>query len=169
MQYFYDPANGDRQYAFNPDVVVTGSAGSWVFETAGGVVLGPYPATLVAGMAPVAVVTPTLAQQAVALLAAGLAITSTATPAISATYPCDDVSQGKYSKSLQGLQQSGGATFIGGAATWPIRDMAEVWHPCTPAQYVAIVSAIGAFVAACDLVIDGLPGAVLPVGTASIP
>lgn len=166
MQFFYDPANGNEQYAFNPDVVVSGNAGSYVFTAATGTVLGPYPATLVEGTAPVVVVTPTLAQQAMALLALGLAITSTATPALDATYPCDGVATAKYG-AMQ-LCLAGTSAFPGGGTVGNIKDSAGGWHGVTPAQYTAIVAAIGAFVAGCDLVIDGLPGAALPAAVAAI-
>jgi hypothetical protein len=52
MQYFYDPANNNAQYAFGDDVVVTGAQGLYVFTTPFGAVLGPYPSTLIQGMAP---------------------------------------------------------------------------------------------------------------------
>ena len=51
MQLYYDTTN-NKQYAFNPDVQITGSPGSFVFKTSTGSVLGPYPATLVQGTAP---------------------------------------------------------------------------------------------------------------------
>ena len=51
MQLYFDTAIG-KQYAFSDDVVVSGAPGALVFTAANGSVLGPYPATLVAGTAP---------------------------------------------------------------------------------------------------------------------
>ena len=58
MKMYYDTTN-NKQYAFNMDVEITGSPGSFIFTTADGTVLGPYPSTLVEGIAPY--VEPTLA------------------------------------------------------------------------------------------------------------
>lgn len=52
MQFFYDPANGNKQYAFGDDVKVAGTPGAYTFTATPGAVLGPFPDTLVEGVAP---------------------------------------------------------------------------------------------------------------------
>jgi hypothetical protein len=133
----------------------TGQAAAWQFST---LVSG----AIVAGSAPA----PGLTQQAAGLLAGGLAITSTATTALSATYPVDPVSQQKLLAVQSVLSVTG--SFPGGASTWPVKDAAGAWHVCTAAQFTAIAVAIAAFVAPCDLIMDGHTGISLPATSATI-
>jgi|SRR5579871_3746199 len=106
-----------------------------------------------------------LAAQAASMLAAGLAITSTGTPALSATYPTDPATQQKM-LSVQVVLTATGA-FPGDAQTWQIKDAGGSWHTVTPAQYLAIGSALAAFVAQLDLVIEGQL-TTLPAASATI-
>lgn len=111
--------------------------------------------------------TPSLAQQAAALLASGLAIVSTATSALSGTYPADPVSQGKLLAVQSVLSVSG--AFPGGATTWPVKDASGQWHVATPAQFTAIALAVANFVAPIDLIMDGHANIPLPSSSATIP
>ena len=118
--------------------------------------------------APPAPPAPTLAQQAGALLAGGATLTVTGSLTLTATFPADLATQHKL-LGMQALIVHGGGAFPGGAATWPMRDATGAWHQLTPAQYSEISAAIGAFAAACQLVIDGasttLPSAAAAVTT----
>jgi hypothetical protein len=175
MQYYYDPANGNKQYAFNSDVVVTiNPAGGFIFKSASGVVLGPYPSTLVAGTAPaVAPPPPTLAQQAAAASIAGLTIASTGpTLTMAATkFPTDAATQGVLNTVVNGLNTNG--TFPEGAMTFPMLDAASptpLWHTFTIAQYKAVATAIFNYVSANDLIAAGNPlgATVLPASSVTI-
>lgn len=110
---------------------------------------------------------PTLAQQAAALLAAGLAITSTGTLGLNATYPTDARTQSK-AASIE-LRLAAGLGFPGGTDTFPWVDSAGQWHALTQPQFSAIAGAISVFVTACDQVIDGYPEGILPTAAATIP
>lgn len=108
----------------------------------------------------------TLAEQAVARLAEGLSIASTGTPALSAVYPADAAAQQKL-LSIQTVL-AGTGSFPGGAATWPLKDRSGAWHVVNVAQFTAIATAIAAFVAPIDLILDGRAGVALPAASASI-
>lgn len=116
--------------------------------------------------APAVTATQTDAEKAAALIAGGLAITSTSTPALDATYPTDAATQAK-AGALE-VRIAAGLGFPGGGSTMPWKDAAGGWHELTQAQFTSLASAISAFVAACDLVIDGFPGATLPDAAATI-
>ena len=116
--------------------------------------------------APAPVAPPTLPQQAQALLATGLAVTSMGTPTLNATYPADAATQQKVA-SIE-LRLAAGLGFPGGVATLPWKDITGAWHAMTPAAFAAFANALSSFVAACDLVIDGYPGAALPTAAATI-
>jgi len=125
--------------------------------------------TYVAGVfaAPVVaapVLTP--AQQAQAALAAGLTISSPTIPLAGVAFPTDLGAQAKYNSVQTNINTH--ATFPGGAVSGPIKDSTGAWHTVTTAQYTAIVTAISAFVSACDLVVDGYPGATVPASSVTI-
>ena len=60
--------------------------------------------------------------------------------------------------------------FPGGAAAYPMKDSAGVWHTFTIAQYTAVAGALAAYVAALDLIADGNPtgATALPDATATL-
>ena len=118
---------------------------------------------IVQGAAP----TPSLAQQALALMSAGLTITSTGTPSISAVYPVTPAAQVKYA-SLQSVVAATGA-FPGGATTQPILDAAGNFHSVTPAQFTEIALAVAAFATPLQLILDGHTGTALPSASVTIP
>lgn len=84
MQNFYDTAT-NNQYAFEEDVIVTGAQGAYVFTSPSGLALGPYPSTLVPGVAPY--IAPPLATAQATQIAAINTACQTALSAISAGYP----------------------------------------------------------------------------------
>lgn len=130
--------------------------------------LGRGAVTLVGGR-PVqqyTVVPLSLARQAQNRMAAGLTIVSAGTPALSATYPCDTVTQAKFVGVRLVLEATG--AFPGGAVTWPVKDAAGKWRQTTPAQFTALALAVAGYVALLYLVIDG-QSATLPPATATIP
>ncbi len=84
MQFYFDPATG-KQYAFGDDVICSGAPGAYVFTAAHGLVLGPYPATLTPGTAPV--IAPPLATVQAAQIALINAACQAALATIVAAYP----------------------------------------------------------------------------------
>ena len=149
---------------FDPDGLFNKSL-TWVDASAA---TGVAPGWIYDGKQFAAPAAPTLtpAQQAAALIAGGLAITSTGTAALSATYPCDAAVQAK-AAAIE-VRIAAGLGFPGGASTMPWKDAAGAWHELDATQFTAIAGAISVFVAACDLVADGYPGAALPAATATI-
>lgn len=119
---------------------------------------------LVAYAPPVPV--PTLAQQAQALQANGLAITSTATLALNATYPADADTISFINSELNALQQNG--TFADGtsAVEWP--DTSGALHEFDIAQFKQFAAQIGLFVSGIRKCIIGATGATLPATQANI-
>lgn len=104
--------------------------------------------------------------QAQALLASGLAVTSTGTPAISATYATDPANVAKLLGVELGI--AAGQGFPGGASTFPIRIVGTGTPPLlTITQYAAVAVEIRNFVAQADLVIDGF-STTLPAAAATI-
>jgi hypothetical protein len=116
---------------------------------------------------------PTPAQQAQAALAAGLGITSTSggwTASFSVLTDATGASVWTLVLAEQAaLSVNGNATFADGAATvqWP--DVSGALHALTPAQFQAFAKALGAFVAGCRNVLNGVAGAAVPAASATIP
>ncbi len=115
-------------------------------------------------------VTPTLtlAQQASALLAAGLTLTTAGTLALSGvTFATDALTQQQIQAELIALLASSNASFADGAATiaWP--DTSGTLHTMTPVQFKELAVAIAAFVSACVVAIKGQATA-LPSASATI-
>lgn len=104
----------------------------------------------------------TLAQQAEALLAGGLAISSASGAVPAATYATDAHSAQKY----LGLQATTGKleTFAGGATTWPLKNIANPAVPVivTVAQFAILAPLLDQFISGADLVIDGFATALPP-------
>jgi hypothetical protein len=109
---------------------------------------------------------PTLAQQAAALLARGLAVTSTATPALNATYPTTPTAQQQVIAEITSILLNG--AFADGASTieWP--DVTGGGHAFDVVQFKALATAIAAFVSGCVKCING-QSTTLPSATATIP
>lgn len=117
--------------------------------------------------APPGPATPTLAQQANTLLAAGLAITSTATSGLNATYPSDPNTISYVNSELNAILLNN--TFADGtsAIQWP--DISGALHAFDVAQFKTFASALGAFVSGIRKCVIGVSGAVLPDSSATIP
>ena len=167
MQNYYDTATG-KNYAFDDSVVVSGAQGAWVFTAPNGAVLGPYPVTLTPGNAPyVAPPAPTLAQQAAALIAGGLTVTSTGTAALDGVYACDAAAQ----SNLQAVQTYilTNGKFPGSSGTYPWLDVTGTAHifPSTT-EFEAFASRVADFVADCTLIMLTNSGT-LPPASATIP
>ncbi len=106
--------------------------------------------------APSNVTPPTLAQQAAAAIAAGLTITLSGTMTLAATlFPTDPATTAKIIAVVTAINTDG--TFPGGATTFPMKDSAGTWHTFTSSQYKSVASALAAYVAALNLIIDGNP------------
>ena len=108
-----------------------------------------------------------LADQAAALLAGGLTITSPTIPLAEVTFPTGGDAIDKYN-SVQTYIMTHGGMIPGGGSSGLILDSAGGWHTVTTAQYTQIVSAIAVFVAECHLAMDGYPGATLPPTSVTI-
>ena len=118
-----------------------------------------------APITPVVVAPP--AQQVASALSAGLAITSTSTPAIGGTYPLDASTQFKIS-SIQLFIQTNG-TFPGGVSAYPIFDVSGGAHMCPSiALFKEYSTAIANYISALDLYAAGVAGASLPSPTVTI-
>lgn len=113
------------------------------------------------------IVTATPAQSAAQLMAAGLTITSTATPALNGTYDVDDAAQSNIVSEMLCIQVSGKFADGGTTLAWP--DKAGTIHtfPST-ADFTAFALAAAAFVANCSKVASGA-STLLPLNTATIP
>jgi hypothetical protein len=114
----------------------------------------------------VAYTTPvTPAESAAAAFAAGLAITSTGTPAINGTYACDPVSQA----DIVAIETSinAGKGFPGGVATFNYQDATGVMHSFTEANFTDLAGAIRDYVYALKSVVAGVSTA-LPAASTTI-
>jgi hypothetical protein len=113
---------------------------------------------------------PTLAQQAAALIAAGLTITSTGTPALDGLYTvASGISFGREDIGTEAQFISTFAEFTNGTTTlaWPLKTGVFVTFPST-AAFLNFVKAAGQFYAACQAVIATGAGT-LPSAAVVIP
>ena len=115
--------------------------------------------------APPAPATPTLAQQAAALLATGLAITSTATAALDATYSASATAQAQINAEVTSILLNG--TFADGTSTIDWLDVSGVSHTFTIAQFKLLATKIAIFVSGCVKCVNGQT-TVLPNTSATI-
>ncbi|MDE1906632.1 MAG: hypothetical protein KGH75_09310, partial [Rhodospirillales bacterium] len=146
----------------------SGKQGAWIFTAAHGAILGPFPDTLTPGTAPyIPPPTPTLAQQAAAMIAAGLGITSTGTPALNGTYSVDATAQHNIQAVQIYIQANG--KFPGSSGTYAWLDKAGAPHAFpTVAEFTAFATAVADFVADLQMIIYTGTGT-LPADTATIP
>ncbi len=122
---------------------------------------------LVAYTAPV--LAPTLAQQAAAASVGGLTIALSGSISLAATlFPTDAATQTKLGAVITTINGTG--AFPGGVTSYPMKDASGTWHTFTVAQYKGVAGAIGAYVAALDLIADGYPldASALPAASASL-
>ena len=97
----------------------------------------------------------TLEQQAANAAISGLTITLSGTMTLAATlFPTDRKTQ-KAIESMNAMARAGVLPL--GSTTYPMIDVNEKWHHFTASQYQAVAGAIGAYVAACDLIAAGNP------------
>ena len=101
--------------------------------------------------------TPTLAQQVAKAIGAGLVITCTLTPSVSATYDTSDASQALFAKMFNLIQRSGGSAFPFGQSSiqWPamISEQPAVITFTNVATFLAIEDAVSKFVFTCDQIV----------------
>lgn len=110
---------------------------------------------------------PTLALQAVALLADGLTVTSTANGALNATYATDQTSQLDVI-AIETSLNAGQGFPPNNATTFAYPDRAGNQHTFTQSDFTNLAAAIRNFVYACKAVIGGT-STTLPPATATIP
>ncbi len=109
---------------------------------------------LTSGTAPA--VAPTLTQQAATAMMAGLTVALSGTMTLAATvFPTDPTTQIKLNAVSSVVMKTG--AFPGGTTSYPMKDAAGIWHIFTISQYEAVATAIAAYVAPLDLIIDGNP------------
>jgi len=108
---------------------------------------------------------PTAAQKAAALLAAGLAITSTGSSALNGTYACDALSQADIVAVETSL--NAGKGFPGGATTFSYPDVSGTLHSFSEASFTDFAAAVRDFVYACKSYAAGQT-TTLPAATATI-
>ena len=109
---------------------------------------------------------PTLVQQAQALLAGGLTITSTGTPALDGTYAADPDTIGYVNSEVASIALNG--TFADGTTSidWP--DASGVPRGFTLAEFKLLAAALGVFVSGIRKCVIGVSGASLPAAAATI-
>jgi hypothetical protein len=158
------PVNPSGRFA--PDMV-------WAAVPSGATVAQGYSATETNGVwaftEPAAPAAPTLAQQAAALIANGLTITSAGTPALDGVYTMQSgVPFGQEDIATEAQFISTYSEFTNGATTnltWPLLSGASVTFPTT-AEFLAFAKSAGQFVAAVKLAVA--QGGTLPPATAQI-
>jgi hypothetical protein len=117
-------------------------------------------------IAPPAPAAPTLAQQAAGLIASGLTIASTGTPALDGTYACDSATTDHIQAEMVAILVT--AAFADGTASvaWP--DVTGALHTFqSVAAFKAFAVAVAGFVAAGFKVMNG-SSTTLPTATATI-
>lgn len=87
---------------------------------------------------------PTPAQTFASKIAAGCAVVSTATVALSATYPIDPVSQGKLTSIVTGINAGKGLPHGAATVQWP--DVTGTMHNFAPADIVNLGAAIEGYI-----------------------
>lgn len=126
------------------------------------------PQHVAAGALAPGLITPalTLAQQAQALLAGGLTITSTGTPALDGTYAADPDTIGYVNSEVASIALNG--TFADGTTSidWP--DASGVLRGFTLAEFKLLAAALGVFVSGIRKCVIGVSGASLPAAAATI-
>ena len=160
-ELFTPPAGFAIADCFHSDLV-------WVDVTS--VSPAPQPGwTYVGGAfaAPSAPPAPTLAQQASALQAAGLAINSTSAPVLNGTYDCGAETQSHIQAEVLAILVNN--TFADGTTTlaWPDKSGTTHEFPSVVA-FKTFALAIAGFVAGCAKVINGT-STELPAVTATLP
>jgi hypothetical protein len=168
MQTFRDTVTS-QVYAFEDDVVVTNTAGVYTFKTVDGSLLETLPATLVPYVVPTPEPVPGAAAAAAAgvAFAAGLAVTSTATPALNGTYPIDPATQAHMQAEVIAILLNG--TFADGTGTVVWADTGGEPHTFgSVGEFKVFASTIAAYVAALYKYASGIL-TTLPTATATIP
>lgn len=111
---------------------------------------------------------PSMQQQVSSLLAAGLTITSTATPALNGTYMCDPASQANISGVFGLIQQGGGNSFPNGMASLPWATAQGVVTFEKVSDWMNMAKAVGGFILDATLVAVTGQGS-LPPASVTIP
>ena len=108
----------------------------------------------------------TLAQQVPVLLAVGLGIVSTGTPALSGTYAADPDTVGYINSEVNSILLNN--TFADGTTSieWP--DTAGTLHAMTIAQFKTVAAELGVFVSGIRKCVIGAAGAALPAASVTI-
>jgi hypothetical protein len=171
-QFFFNSATG-QQYAFDPSVTATPNAnGGFTFTAANGQILPESSiTTMVVGKAPVVAPVLTLSQQAQAMLGQGIAITSSGTPALNATYPIDPATQALASQIVDYITANSSSMFPGEppSSTLEWNDITGVGHTFpSVTEFKAFYNVAGDLVAAINEVIVG-NSTTLPSASATIP
>jgi hypothetical protein len=170
-QLYFNSATG-QQYAFDPSVTVTPNAtGGFTFTAADGEVLPESSiTTMVSGTAPVVAPILTLAEQGAALIADGLTITSTGTPALNGVYniqPGVPFGQEQIAQEAQFITTF--SKFTNGTTTalsWPLMNGTLITFTATQ-QFLNFSEQAAEFVAAVEVAVEA--NSALPEASATIP
>jgi hypothetical protein len=173
----YSPSTGgfypeDQANTTGDTVEVTDASYAALFAAqAAGQVIVAGPGGQPVAQAPAAP-TLTLAEQAAAMIAAGVTIVSTATPALNGVYACDPTSQAKMGNMYNLIMRAGGTSFPGSLAALPWPDISN--YP-TKARTFTVVSdflnfeqAVGDWVLTLNVIMTTGVGT-LPSATVTIP
>lgn len=146
--------------------VIRESDGAFIPDDPGNRDWQTYQAWLKAGNTADPVPSATLAQQAAVMLAAGLAVTSTGTPALDGTYAADPQTQSDLMAEVLSLAVN--SAFTNGTASlgWP--DIYGAYHTFNATQFKALATALGAFAGALKPIIASNSGT-LPSASVTIP
>jgi hypothetical protein len=132
---------------------------------------GGAPIAVAPTIVPPTIVPSTIAQQAQAMLAAGVTIASTATPALDGTYACDANAQTEMGNMYNLIQRAGGA-FPGGLTQlpWPdiSNDPAKARVFTAVADFLNFEQAVGDWVLTLKMIVTTGQGT-LPSVTVQIP
>lgn len=109
---------------------------------------------------------PTLAQQAASLLAAGLTIASTGTPAIDGVYACDPATRATIAEVVAGINAGDGFPGDGPTFDFVLANGDVVTFPAT-SVFLTAARAVRNFIYACAQVINGRSD-VLPSASVTI-
>lgn len=175
MQYvsFTNPAYVSADDSLvNVELVLTEGATA-VPYTAGkndAISAGLYAAIIAAGgIAPYAAPALTLAEQATAMLSAGVTISSTATPALNGTYAVGPNERSNLTSMYDLIQRAGGSAFPAGLSALPWPDSSGAVHIFAKvSDFLNFETAIGGWVLELQLVITTGAGT-LPSSTVTIP
>jgi hypothetical protein len=102
-----------------------------------------------------------------AAIALGVAITSTGTPAVNATYACNPVMMALLQNEALYVLSTGSSSFSNSTSTLNLPDNTGLTHALTPALFMAIYRSLTRYITACRAAL--IAQTAMPPNTATIP